>query len=256
GATFLTSHQSLANCVQTVTTTGSGNAVTAISKSGSTITVTKGATFLTSHQSLANYYTKSSVDSLISGKSATSHTHSVKINGVTKTIAATGGTAVDLGTYLTSHQSLNGYATQSWVKSPGYLTSHQDVSVLTMANDRYYTNNDYGINMRNSDIIGVNSVYTQDLSDSPTEAILFCRSNGNYDGIRARNGVLYFSKNVVRTTSKYDAEYEVYHKGNLTKLSQLTNDKNFVTGSVSGQTITINGVSTTWQNTWRGITDS
>ena len=256
GATFLTSHQSLANCVQTVTTTGSGNAVTAISKSGSTITVTKGSTFLTSHQSLANYYTKSSVDSLLSGKSATSHTHSVKINGITKTIAATGGTAVDLGTYLTSHQSLNGYATQSWVKSQGYLTSHQDVSVLTMASDRCYINNAYGINMRNSDIIGVNSVYTQDLSDSPTEAILFCRSNGNYDGIRARNGVLYFSNNVVRTTSKYDAEYEVYHKGNLTKLSQLTNDKNFVTGSVSGQTITINGVSTTWQNTWRGITDS
>lgn len=110
---YLTSHQSLANCVQTVTTTGSGNAVTAISKSGSTISVTKGATFLTSHQSLANYYTKSSVDSLLSGKSATSHTHSVKINGVTKTIAATGGTAVDLGTYLTSHQSLADYAKKS-----------------------------------------------------------------------------------------------------------------------------------------------
>lgn len=282
GSTFLTSHQSLVNCVQTVTTTGTGNAVTAIDKSGSTITVTKGATFLTSHQSLvdyltkseasstyqpkgnyltshqslANYYTKSSVDSLLSGKSAISHTHSVIINGTTKTIAATGGTAVDLGTYLTSHQSLNGYATQSWVKSQGYLTSHQDVSILNMANDRYYSNNAYGINMRNSDIIGVNSVYTNDLSEEPTEAILFCRSNGNYDGIRAANGVLYFSNNVVRTTSNYDAEYEVYHKGNLTKLSQLTNDKNFVTGSVSGQTITINGVSTTWQNTWRGITDS
>lgn len=256
GVTFLTSHQSLANCVQIVTTTGTGNAVTSISKSGSTITVTKGATFLTSHQSLANYYTKSSVDSLLSGKSATSHTHSVKINGVTKTIAATGGTAVDLGTYLTSHQSLNGYATQSWVKSQGYLTSHQDVSVLTMANDRYYTAGQWGINMRNSDIIGVNSIYTNDVSETPGEAILFCRSNGNYDGIRAVNGVLYFSDNVVRTTENYNAEYKVYHTGNLTKLSQLTNDKNFVTGSVSGQTITINGVSTTWQNTWRGITDS
>lgn len=256
GSTFLTSHQSLDGYVNAISVSGSGNAITSVSKSGKGITFTKGATFLTSHQSLANYYTKSSVDSLLSGKSATSHTHSVKINGVTKTIAATGGTAVDLGTYLTSHQSLNGYATQSWVKSQGYLTSHQDVSVLTMANDRYYSNNVYGINMRNSDIIGVNSVYTQDLSDSPEEAILFCRSNGNYDGIRAANGVLYFSNNVVRTTTKYDAEYEVYHKGNLTKLSQLTNDKNFVTGSVSGQTITINGVSTTWQNTWRGITDS
>ena len=256
GSTFLTSHQSLDGYVNAISVSGSGNAITSVSKSGKSITFTKGATFLTSHQSLANYYTKSSVDSLLSGKSATSHTHSVKINGVTKTIAATGGAAVDLGTYLTSHQSLNGYATQSWVKSQGYLTSHQDVSVLTMANDRYYSSGQWGINMRNSDIIGVNSIYTNDVSETPTEAILFFRSNGNYDGIRAVNGVLYFSNNVVRTTSKYDAEYEVYHKGNLTKLSQLTNDKNFVTGSVSGQTITINGVSTTWQNTWRGITDS
>lgn len=256
GSTFLTSHQSLDGYVNAISVSGSGNAITSVSKSGKGITFTKGATFLTSHQSLANYYTKSSVDSLLSGKSATSHTHSVKINGVTKTIAATGGTAVDLGTYLTSHQSLNGYATQSWVKSQGYLTSHQDVSVLTMANDRYYTSGQWGINMRNSDIIGVNSIYTNDVSETPTEAILFCRSNGNYDGIRAVNGELYFSDNVVRTTQKYNAEYKVYHTGNLTKLSQLTNDKNFVTGSVSGQTITINGVSTTWQNTWRGITDS
>lgn len=256
GSTFLTSHQSLDGYVNAISVSGSGNAITSVSKSGKSITFTKGATFLTSHQSLANYYTKSSVDTLLSGKSATSHTHSVKINGVTKTIAATGGTAVDLGTYLTSHQSLNGYATQSWVKSQGYLTSHQDVSVLTMANDRYYSSGQWGINMRNSDIIGVNSIYTNDVSETPTEGILFSRSNGNYDGIRAANGILYFSKNVVRTTEKYDAEYEVYHKGNLTKLSQLTNDKNYVTGSVSGQTITINGVSTTWQNTWRGITDS
>lgn len=256
GSTFLTSHQSLDGYVNAISVSGSGNAITSVSKSGKGITFTKGATFLTSHQSLANYYTKSSVDSLLSGKSATSHTHSVKINGVTKTIAATGGAAVDLGTYLTSHQSLNGYATQSWVKNQGYLTSHQDVSILNIANDRNYSHNAYGINMRNSDIIGVNSVYTNDLSEDPSEAILFYRSNGNYDGIRAVDGVLYFSNNVVRTASKYDAEYEVYHKGNLTKLSQLTNDKNFVTGSVSGQTITINGVSTTWQNTWRGITDS
>ena len=256
GSTFLTNHQSLDGYVNAISVSGSGNAITSVSKSGKGITFTKGATFLTSHQSLANYYTKSSVDSLLSGKSATSHTHSVKINGVTKTIAATGGTAVDLGTYLTSHQSLNGYATQSWVKSQGYLTSHQDVSVLTMANDRYYTSSQWGINMRNSDIIGVNSIYTNDVSETPTEAILFCRSNGNYDGIRAVNGELYFSNNVVRTTGKCNGEDKVYHTGNLTKLSQLTNDKNFVTGSVSGQTITINGVSTTWQNTWRGITDS
>ena len=87
--------------------------------------------YLTSHQD-------------ISGKSDKSHTHSVKINGVTKTIAATGGTPVDLGNYLTSHQSLAGYATETWVKGlkyitdadaaakyqprGNYLTSHQDIS--------------------------------------------------------------------------------------------------------------------------------
>lgn len=96
GSTFLTSHQSLDGYVNAIAVSGSGNAVTAVTKSGKTITFTKGATFLTSHQN-------------ISGKSDKTHTHSVKINGVTKTIAATGGTAVDLGTYLTSHQSLAAY---------------------------------------------------------------------------------------------------------------------------------------------------
>lgn len=115
--TFLTAHQSLDGYVNAIAVSGSGNAVTAVTKSGKTITFTKGATYLTSHQSLSNYYTKSSVDSLLNGKSATTHTHSVKINGITKTIPASGGDAVDLGTYLTTHQSLAAYATQNWVKN-------------------------------------------------------------------------------------------------------------------------------------------
>lgn len=126
GSTFLTSHQSLDGYVNAISVSGSGNAITSVSKSGKGITFTKGATFLTSHQSLANYYTKSSVDSLLSGKSATSHTHSVKINGTTKIIAASGGTAVNLGTYLTSHQSLADYAKKTDIptslKSPNSLS--------------------------------------------------------------------------------------------------------------------------------------
>ena len=141
GSTFLTSHQSLDGYVNAISVSGSGNAITSVSKSGKSITFTKGATFLTSHQSLANYYTKSSVDSLLSGKSATSHTHSVKINGVTKTIAATGGTAVDLGTYLTSHQSLADYAKKSEIPTKvsqltndtGYITSSGSCAYATSA---------------------------------------------------------------------------------------------------------------------------
>lgn len=138
---YLTAHQSLDGYVNAIAVSGSGNAVTAVTKSGKTITFTKGATYLTSHQSLSNYYTKSSVDSLLSGKSATSHTHSVKINGVTKTIAATGGTAVDLGTYLTSHQSLADYAKKSEIPTKvsqltndtGYITSSGSCAYATNA---------------------------------------------------------------------------------------------------------------------------
>lgn len=65
-----------------VSVSGSGNAVTAISKSGTTIIVTKGTTFLTSHQSLASYLTRTDAASLYQPK----------------------------GNYLTSHQSLADYA--------------------------------------------------------------------------------------------------------------------------------------------------
>ena len=54
---YLTAHQSLDGYVNAITTSGSGNAITSVSKSGKTITFTKGSTFLTSHQSLANYVT-------------------------------------------------------------------------------------------------------------------------------------------------------------------------------------------------------
>lgn len=163
GSTFLTNHQSLDGYVNAISVSGSGNAITSVSKSGKSITFAKGATFLTSHQSLANYYTKSSVDSLLSGKSATSHTHSVKINGVTKTIAATGGTAVDLGTYLTSHQSLADYAKKSEIPTKvsqltndsGYQTrSDRFIRATTNANDIYLPFKTYetqgGSNMPNN----------------------------------------------------------------------------------------------------------
>lgn len=242
GSTFLTSHQSLDGYVNAISVSGSGNAITSVSKSGKGITFTKGATFLTSHQSLANYYTKSSVDTLLSGKSATSHTHSVKINGVTKTIAATGGTAVDLGTYLTSHQSLD------------HMIS-VDMRDMTIAPNSYNAGI-YPIFMKN---------ITDGLSDGGTyHGVLNWRSYGlsnDFSGgypiqiAYTNNGRLW--TRIAKSSTTWDDWKKIARIEDIpTKLSQLTNDKNFVTGSVSGQTITINGVSTTWQNTWRGITDS
>lgn len=45
------------NGATSITVTGTGNAITSVSKNGTSITFSKGATFLTSHQSLANYVT-------------------------------------------------------------------------------------------------------------------------------------------------------------------------------------------------------
>lgn len=104
--TFLTAHQSLGGYVNEIAVSGSGNAVTAVTKSGKTITFTKGATYLTSHQSLAAYLKSADAASTYA---VVGHTHKVKINGAEKTINPSTGTIVDLGTYLTSHQSLAAY---------------------------------------------------------------------------------------------------------------------------------------------------
>lgn len=202
GSTFLTSHQSLDGYVNAISVSGSGNAITSVSKSGKTITFTKGATYLTSHQSLSNYYTKSSVDSLLSGKSATSHTHSVKINGVTKTIAATGGTAVDLGTYLTSHQSLSDYlksadAANTYLKLSGgamtgnirYKGSKNTYDMITFVDNNADT---YG----NGICIGGGGLTIIGGGESASEALKQHTSGGDENMIVANDAAIDFFSNV------------------------------------------------------------
>ena len=200
--TFLTAHQSLDGYVNAIAVSGSGNAVTAVTKSGKTITFTKGATYLTSHQSLSNYYTKSSVDSLLSGKSATSHTHSVKINGVTKTIAASGGTAVDLGTYLTSHQSLSDYlksadAANTYLKLSGgamtgnirYKGSKNTYDMITFVDNNADT---YG----NGICIGGGGLTIIGGGESASEALKQHTSGGDENMIVANDAAIDFFSNV------------------------------------------------------------
>lgn len=184
GSTFLTSHQSLDGYVNAISVSGSGNAITSVSKSGKGITFTKGATFLTSHQSLANYYTKSSVDSLLSGKSATSHTHSVKINGVTKTIAATGGTAVDLGTYLTSHQSLANYVTINDSRlSDSRYPKFADKTWYLVGDDVYIGDNNIGgtFCIKSANNVNVSGIAIYNSDETKAAKLWFDNTNINLD---------------------------------------------------------------------------
>lgn len=79
-----------------ISVSGSGNAVTSVTKNGTTISIVKGSTFLTNHQSLDGYVNAISVSG--SGNAITSVSKSGK--GITFTKGAT---------FLTSHQSLSAY---------------------------------------------------------------------------------------------------------------------------------------------------
>lgn len=99
-----------------ISNSGSGNAVTAISASGHTLTVTKGATYLTS-SSLSGYATQSWVTS----------------QG-----------------YLTS-SSLSGYATQTWVDHKHYAVRESDNVLISHSNEFNFTastNTSIAINYR------------------------------------------------------------------------------------------------------------
>lgn len=206
------------------------------------------------------------------------------------------------GNYLTS-QSLDGYATQSWVNNKGYLTSHQDISGKvnkngdTISGILRFTNViqskraididfNYSAGGFAREIVSLyNSVYSGDEYNIASISVLCYPNNtsngfqyiyigsGNYEAennLRIyKDKVTFGSKTIIDSGSigsqsvKYATSAGSANSvawGNVserpTKLSQFANDKNFVTGSVSGNTITINGISTTWQNTWRGITDT
>lgn len=73
---------------------------------------------------------------------------------------------------------------------------------VTMPDSYYYASDVYGLNMNNSDIIGANAIYFNDECGAD-EGLMFKRSNGNWDTLRAINGGLYL--NVDRTKDMSDS---------------------------------------------------
>ncbi len=87
---------------------------------------------------------------------------------------------------------------------------------LTMLNDQYYTNGVYGVNMRNSDMINLNSIYTGDLADNTSEGIRFYRTSTTYDTLTASGGTLYFMPNDPKAGSALTSAYKVITSNNVT----------------------------------------
>ncbi len=99
---------------------------------------------------------------------------------------------------------------------------HFHVPVTTAGDKFYVVNNErvgnYGMNLQNSDIVGVNSIYTSDKAESYTEGINFYRSSTTWDSFWIKDGTIYFQPNAPTSTSKHS----IYHSGNHanTKLAE------------------------------------
>lgn len=137
-----------------ISVSGSGNAVTSVTKNGTTISVVKGSTFLTSHQSLASYLTKTDAASLYQPKGNYLTAHQ-SLDGYVNEVATSGtGNAITSvsksgkkltftkgATFLTSHQSLADYAKKSEIPTKvsqltndtGYITSSGSCAYATNA---------------------------------------------------------------------------------------------------------------------------
>lgn len=76
-----------------------------------------------SHVSNSDVHVTASDKETWNGKASASHTHKVKINGIEKTVYASGGATCDLGDFLTEHQSLDGLVQKSGDTMTGNLTA-------------------------------------------------------------------------------------------------------------------------------------
>lgn len=126
------SNAKFTDTVTTATTTGSGNAVTAISASNGALTVTKGTTFLTSHQDISGKADKSATVSTVA-YDTTNKKITKTINGTTSDVVTVAKLKTDLGSMPASD-------VYSWAKAsskPSYTYSEITGTVPTSALPSY-----------------------------------------------------------------------------------------------------------------------
>ncbi len=117
-------------------------------------------------------------------------------NGNITEYYAGNGKGGSLGTFIHSGNYSNWCAakshTHSYLPLSGGTLTGQLVVVAGHYNYRTDSGN-YGINMNNSDLAGVNGIYTSDYAEDWGEGLNFARSSGGWDSFYAQNGSFYFA---------------------------------------------------------------
>lgn len=159
---------------------------------------------------------------------------------------ATSATSADSATKATQDSDGHQINTTYLKLAGGTMTG-----VLTAKKDQYTDSYSGALNMNNSNIYGVNAIYTADSSDNAQEGIHFYRSATTVDSLHAKAGVLYFTPN--RTLGQVGTSYTVYHTGNKPSKSDVglgnvdnTADANKVVKGVSAAAGTANSYRHVW----------
>lgn len=172
--------------------------------------------------------------------------NAVHADSATTATSATSATSAGSATKATQDSDGHQINTTYLKLAGGTMTG-----VLTAKKDQYTDSYSGALNMNNSNIYGVNGIYTADSSDDAREGIHFYRSATTVDSLHAKAGVLYFTPN--RTLGQVGTSYTVYHTGNKPSKSDVglgnvdnTADANKVVKGVSAAAGTANSYRHVW----------
>lgn len=108
--------------------------------------------------------------------------------------------------------------------------------ILNFSGNKFFLNDEYVINLNNSDIIGANSIYFQDTANSGEEGLCFIRSNNNYDRFSAYEGEFIFQTNMAKTNTSRDNWASVRINKNSYKSGYVKNTYIKIPGNHTGST--------------------
>lgn len=157
-------------------------------------------------------------------------TYGIAFRG-TSTYGKHGGITGDWTTYFTMNDDTSGWIFRRGstnvvsIAGSGLITTNNAVIV---GKDLYYADGKYGLQLNNSDVVGANGIYFNDLANTVDEGIHFYRSATTWDTLTAANGLLYFCPNREITTNTFTPLF-----------SSLANSENNISITVGGQNRTL-----------------
>lgn len=172
-----------------ISNSGSGNAVTSITASGHTLTVTKGATYLTSHQTIYNLTFQAGT---FAAKTFDPNGAAATVNIPTNTSHLTNNSG-----FITS-SALNGYATQSWAN--GQFAPLSRFNTSTGYTTIKVTGQEFNFDSNNPEIY----MNYRTLSGSTAVTKITWKAGGGVNSTalcEGRWGNLYMNNNLVATQS-------------------------------------------------------